>query len=85
MKIADIFEKIKPALKKYWWYIILLIMSSVYVFVNWNNIISIRVNVDGKIFWLGSGYDIPNVAVIGFAILTIFAIYVCNINVRNDD
>ena len=38
MKIADIFEKIKPALKKYWWYIILLIMSSVYVFVNWNDI-----------------------------------------------
>lgn len=38
MKISELFEKLKPTLKKYWWYIILLIMSSLYIFVNWNNI-----------------------------------------------
>lgn len=53
MKIADIFEKIKPALKKYWWYIILLIMSSVYVFVNWNDINKLNeLNVRTVIFIL---------------------------------
>ena len=53
MKIADIFEKIKSALKKYWWYIILLIMSSVYVFVNWNDINKLNeLNVRTVIFIL---------------------------------
>lgn len=53
MKIADIFEKIKSALKKYWWYIILLIMSSVYVFVNWNDINKLsELNVRTVIFIL---------------------------------
>lgn len=53
MKIADIFEKIKLALKKYWWYIILLIMSSVYVFVNWNDINKLsELNVRTVIFIL---------------------------------
>ena len=53
MKIADIFEKLKPTLKKYWWYIILLIMSSVYVFVNWNDINQLsELNVKTVIFIL---------------------------------
>lgn len=41
----------------------------------WKNIFFIREVVDGKIVWLGSGYEIPNIAVMGFTFLTLFAIY----------
>lgn len=55
--------------------VIIWLVSSVGWFFWWKNINFIRDVIDRKMVWFGSGYDIPNVAIGGFSILTLLVIY----------
>lgn len=53
MNKAQIFEKVKQVLKKHWWYFVLLIGSTVYVFIYKNDIYQLtELNTHNLVFLL---------------------------------
>lgn len=55
--------------------VLIWVFSSIGWLLWWKNIFLIRNVIDRKMIWFGSGYDIPNVAIGGFSILTLLVVY----------